>query len=174
MKIRLLLATSISALALTACGATPDVVKVASASGTAAPAPMASSAAPPADKNEAALKFAECMRGQGVDMPDPEPNSPITIQERAGERDKVKKAQEACKQFLQASVGEQGQQAVDPKQRDTLLKLARCMREQGIEMPDPAADGKVEINIPPGTPEQKVKEAHEACRQHSADLPLQP
>ena len=172
MKIRLMLAVPVLAGALTACGATAgDGGGVASASGGTA-APTASASAP-TDQRQAALKFAQCMREHGVDMPDPEPNGPIAIQERAGDGDKAKKAQEACKQFLQAAVGEQGQ-GIDAEKRDMLVKLAQCMRRHGIDMPDPGVDGKVEINVPAGTPEEKVKQAHEACKEFSADLPLKP
>jgi hypothetical protein len=59
-------------------------------------------------------------------------------------------------------------------QRETALKFAQCMRQHGIDMPDPSADGRIDVNVPPGTPEQKVKEAHEACKEFSADLPLKP
>ncbi|GAA3619806.1 hypothetical protein GCM10022419_126780 [Nonomuraea rosea] len=175
MKISLMLAVPLMAVALTACGATAEDGGVAGASGNTATssAPASSAASAPADQREAALKFAQCMREHGVDMPDPEPGGPIAIQERAGDGEKAKKAQEACKQFLQAAVGEQGK-GIDPGERDMLVKLAQCMRQHGIDMPDPGADGKVEINVPAGTPEEKVKQAHEACKEFSADLPLKP
>ncbi|SDI42894.1 hypothetical protein SAMN05421505_1514 [Sinosporangium album] len=174
MKIRLLFAVPLLAMALASCGAKADEVKVASANGTAEPAASApAAAAAPTDQREASLKFAQCMRQNGVDMPDPDPNGPITMMERPGDAEKTKKAQEACKQFLQASVGEKGK-GVDADKLDMLVKLAQCMRQQGIDMPDPSADGKVEISIPPGTPEEKVKAAHEACKDYSAGMPLQP
>ncbi|MFI6743102.1 hypothetical protein ACIBI9_60315 [Nonomuraea sp. NPDC050451] len=108
MKISLMLGVPFLAVALTACGATADGGGVASASGGQATSSAPASSSAPTDQREAALKFAQ------------------------------------------------------------------CMREHGVDMPDPSADGKIEINVPPGTPEQKVKEAHEACKEFSADLPLKP
>ncbi|WP_248964515.1 hypothetical protein [Sphaerisporangium perillae] len=171
MHIRPLLAVPVLALALAACGAKAGDGGVASVGGgTAGPAASSSSSAP-ADKGEAALKFAQCMREHGVDMPDPEPNGGVAIQQRPGEEQKVQKAQEACKQFLQAAVGEKGK-GLDPQKQDMLVKLAQCMRQHGIDMPDPTADGRIEINVPEGTPEQKVKDAQEACKQFAGDFPL--
>ncbi|MBT2231249.1 hypothetical protein [Nonomuraea sp. NEAU-A123] len=169
MSIRLLLAVPVLALALTACGAKAGEGDVASASGsTTSPAASASAST---DRRAAGLKFAQCMREHGVDMPDPEPNGPVAIQQRPGDEQKVQKAQEACKQFMQAAVGEKGK-GLDPQKQDLLVKFAQCMRQHGIDMPDPAADGRIEINIKEGTPEEKVKEAQTACKQFAGDLPL--
>ncbi|MDP9862821.1 MULTISPECIES: hypothetical protein [Streptosporangium] len=172
-NIRLLLAVPILALALAGCGAETGGGGVVGANGGTARSTASDPSSAPTGKREAALKFAQCMREHGVDMPDPEPGGPIAIQERKGEERKVQKAQEACKQFMQAAVGEKGQ-GIDAKERDMLVKLAQCMRQHGIDMLDPGADGRIEINVPAGTPEQKVKDAHEACKQFSADLPLKP
>ncbi|MFG1686401.1 hypothetical protein ACGFNP_39985 [Nonomuraea sp. NPDC049269] len=173
MRIRLLLAVPVLALALTACGAKAGEGDVASASGsTASPAVSnSSSASASTDRQAAGLKFAQCMREHGVDMPDPEPNGPVAIQQRPGEEQKVQKAQDACKQFMQAAVGEKGK-GLDPQKRDLLVKFAQCMRQHGIDMPDPTADGRVELNVPQGTPEQKVKDAQAACKQFAGDIPL--
>jgi hypothetical protein len=98
---------------------------------------------------EGALKFAKCMREHGVDMPDPkrDANGRITITARGGagkgERGdaKMKAAQEACGKYMKAGGGE----APDPKRQaemqDAMLAYARCMRKEGIDMPDPQFDG---------------------------------
>lgn len=152
MRLRSTLAVPVLAFALAACGS-----------------PAANSAQPTAsasgDAREAAgLKFAQCMREHGVDMQDPKPGEGIRIMARKGEEQKVQKAQEACKQFMKGAVGEKGK-GIDPKEHDKMLKFAQCMREHGIYMPDPSSDGRVEINIPAGTPESKVKEAQQACKE---------
>src|SRR5688572_12853077 len=53
---------------------------------------------------------------------------------------------------------------------DAALKFARCMREQGIDFPDPKSDedGGIQIggpNVGEGDP-AKMERAHEACQKH--------
>ncbi|RCG31378.1 hypothetical protein DQ384_11770 [Sphaerisporangium album] len=159
-----MLAAAPLVLALAACGAPAGDDGVASvSSGTAAPTASASASAP-TDPREAQLKFAQCMREHGVAMKDPEPNGGIRIEGRKGEEDKIAKAQQACKHFMDAAIGDKLGKP-DQKQLDRMLKFAQCMREHGIPMEDPGPDGRVMINIPPGTPEEKVKAAHAACKE---------
>jgi hypothetical protein len=52
--------------------------------------------------------------------------------------------------------------------REAELAFARCMREHGVDMPDPSADERGLRRIGPrsGTSESKFKEAEQACRKH--------
>ncbi|WP_113702110.1 hypothetical protein, partial [Nonomuraea lactucae] len=118
----------------------------------------------PADRREAQLKFAQCMREHGVDMKDPEPDGAIRIQGRKGEAQKVEQAQQACKHFMEAAVGDRKGKP-DQEMQDRALKFAQCMREHGVDMKDPGPDGRIEIGVKPGTPEEKVNAAHEACKE---------
>ncbi|GGS72411.1 hypothetical protein GCM10010156_34100 [Planobispora rosea] len=166
MNVRLLLAAVPLALALplAGCGAPAENTGVASAdgagTGTAAASPSASVSV---DPREAGLKFAQCMREHGVDMEDPGPDGAIRIRVK-GERAKIQEAQEACKHFMDAAVGDRAGKP-DQKMLDQGVKFAQCMREHGIPMKDPGADGKMMIQIPQGIPEEKVKEAQEACKE---------
>jgi hypothetical protein len=45
------------------------------------------------------LKFAQCMRRHGIDMPDPKPDGGITIRMGKAGGDRVEKAMRACRQF---------------------------------------------------------------------------
>jgi hypothetical protein len=56
--------------------------------------------------------------------------------------------------------------------REAMLDYARCMRDHGVDMPDPQFDGgRVEQRGPDGgaTPE-KLRQAEEACRKHTEDI----
>jgi hypothetical protein len=98
---------------------------------------------------EGALKFAKCMREHGVDMPDPTRDSnggiKITARSRAGGTARndagMKAAQDACGKYMKRGGGE----TMDPKRQaemqDAMLAYARCMRKEGINMPDPKFDG---------------------------------
>jgi hypothetical protein len=54
------------------------------------------------------------------------------------------------------------------KAREAELAFARCMREHGVDMPDPAADERGLRRIGPGSgvSESEFREAEQACRKH--------
>jgi hypothetical protein len=129
-------------VAFTACtGGTADPSGVASL-GSQSPAPV-SSAEPEAsiDPEDAALAFAQCMREHGVDMPDPQvgSNGEMSFSIGAGpgklDRSKLQEAQEACQDLMPTGLGKPGD--IPQEQRDAMLAFAQCMREHGIDMPDP-------------------------------------
>ncbi|GGO63534.1 hypothetical protein [Nonomuraea cavernae] len=171
MNVRPVLATLPLILALAACGGAPakqdGVASAASGSATATASTAATAtggASAPADPREAQLKFAQCMREHGVPMDDPEPNGAIRIKMKKGMEQQVEEAQQACKHFMDAAIGDRMGRP-DQKTQDRALKFAQCMREHGIHMEDPSSDGKFKIDIPAGTPEEKLNAAHEACKE---------
>jgi hypothetical protein len=52
--------------------------------------------------------------------------------------------------------------------REAMLAYAKCMRENGVDMPDPQFDGgRVMQRGPDGkVPREKLRKAEEACREH--------
>jgi hypothetical protein len=127
-------------VALAGCaGDGDDGNGVASVGGTPSAA-ASSGAAAPGDSAELALKFAQCMREHGVDMPDPEiDGGRISMRINAKPGVDVDAAQEACKEY--APSGGPGGGQPDPQMRERMLAHAQCMREHGVEsFPDPAAD----------------------------------
>jgi hypothetical protein len=134
----------------------------------------------PADREEALLDFAECMRDHGIDMPDPQISQDgsggILIQQEEGsgmdpESEEFQAAEDACESILEDAAGDI---ELDPEQeaemREELLEFAQCMRDHGIDMPDPVfgEDGRVEIraNGPgDGNPQEDAafQNAQEEC-----------
>ncbi|MFD1933061.1 MULTISPECIES: hypothetical protein [Nonomuraea] len=167
MRTRVLVA-ALPLLLAAACGSAPSTTaQVASTGdgGTAAAARPSASAS--MDRDEARLKFAQCMRENGVDMPDPDGSGGIRIQGKKGEQAKTEAAMKACKQYLDAAAGER--KAMDPAQRDQLLKFAQCMREHGVKMEDPGADGMIKMLGNEGG-EQAMKAAQEACKEFAPGM----
>ena len=125
------------ALLLAGCGGGDNSSHVASVS---SPNPTSSSATPaPGGGNSGKgaeldqyRKYAECMRKHGYDMKDPDPSG----NEVAGinpNDPKFAPAEEACK-----SVEPTGSQNPDdPALLDKERKYAECMRQNGINIPDP-------------------------------------
>jgi hypothetical protein len=96
-----------------------------------------------ADRQEAALEWAKCMREHGIDVPDPEFDGQGRGELRVGgpgfnpNSEKLRKAQEECG----TPFGRGGPPALSEEERqqfqEALLEFAKCMREHGVDMPDP-------------------------------------
>jgi hypothetical protein len=89
------------------------------------------------DPEEQQRRFAQCMRDHGVDMPDPDADGGVRITASGGPDDKTEQAMQACQQYLPA-----GKMATpDPAAMEAFRQYAECMREHGVDIPDPDANG---------------------------------
>ena len=126
----------------------------------------------PADlgHDDALLGFAQCMRDGGVDMPDPDPGSDrpdMPFGETFGAtRDAFLSATETCSTFLTPSE----QLPADHREEleANLLRFAKCMREHGIDMPDPTFNDNGGVEMQMGSEageidEEAMEAANEAC-----------
>ncbi|GLZ62138.1 hypothetical protein AB0B74_14780 [Micromonospora parva] len=157
------------ALAVAGCGGSGDEPAVATAGGGGAQAASASPAAQLSD-DERQLKFSECMRENGVEVPDPEPGGGRVFRfGKDTDPQKVQAAMEKCRQHL-PNGGEKLK--LDPEQVERLRKLAVCMRENGVpEFPDPSADGGIQLRLDQvNIKDPKVKAAMEKCRQYAPKI----
>ena len=151
--LRLLAAIVVLPLAFAACSAGGGSGAGNGVASLSSPGAAAASASPGASTNpeDAMLEFAQCMRDNGVDMPDPQSGGRgLTIVGGANGidpgSDTFQKAQEACQRYLD-SAGFGGQRQLTQEQLDQQVEFAQCMRDNGIDMPDPAADGSVSIRV---------------------------
>jgi hypothetical protein len=158
MKIPIIAAALVCGLALTACGAEEE---------------------PAADREQANrdafLAYAQCMREQGIDMPDPQPGQ-RGIQLRAPKGvtpEEMEEAEAACRKHLDEIEGPELSDEQQKEFQEAALEHARCMREHGIDMPDPTfgEDGRAQIRIRrgdgasgPDPDDPEFKAAQEACR----------
>jgi hypothetical protein len=129
-----------------------------------------------AEREDAMLEFTECMREHGIDMPDPQTGGggqgPVVMRQEGGseaDREELEAAQEECGEIMEDVFGDRP--AIDPEEeaemRDNALAYAECMREHGIDMPDPEfSDGGMGMRLGDGIdPEDPdFVEAEEACR----------
>jgi hypothetical protein len=96
------------------------------------------------DKLAAELNWTRCMRRHGINISDPKPNGGVDEQLPTGMRKddpRFKAAEQACNQGLPDGGGQGSPPTAEQRQR--ALAFARCMRQHGIDMPDPqiTADG---------------------------------
>jgi len=130
-----------------------------------------------ADREEASLKFAKCMRDQGLDFPDPKPDAEGNLRFQiprgaAGNREKFQSAAQNCQQYLQ-DVRPQLTPEQQAEFRDAQLKFAKCMRAEGVDVPDPGAGGPgggpgVFMGVDRDNP--KFQAANEKCQHYLADV----
>lgn len=161
------------ACVMAGCGDADGDDGVATAGGRAS----ASASAKPdtGDEREQLLRFARCMRENGVpEYPDPEIDSgggtslnlPEGVDPRA-----VQAAEEKCKEHL-PNGGEP--QKADPEVVKQLRKYSQCMRENGVpKFPDPTDQGLQIDNDKLGMPadDPRFKAAEEKCKRHMPPPP---
>jgi hypothetical protein len=94
-----------------------------------------------AEAREAMLDFAKCMREHGVNMPDPQPGErggiKIAGPDFGADKATMNRAEEACRKILERVRPPELSAEQEQEFKDRALEFARCMREQGIDMPDP-------------------------------------
>ncbi|WP_206785213.1 hypothetical protein [Amycolatopsis sp. MtRt-6] len=169
MRIRIAVAALGTALLLGGCGAKPDdgskVASISTPPKTGGPAAADNSGKSDEDKMR---EFAKCMREHGVDMPDPKPagdgKGMIAVGPGEGgdtDRSKAEAAHNACKTLL-PNGGEMKPPSAE--ELDKMRRQAKCMREHGVDMPDPDPTGKGAMRIgAPGDDPKKFEEAAKAC-----------
>ena len=122
------------------------MVALISACGSSAPAETGSSPNNSAANAQQAVRFAECMRNNGVsDFPDPGASGKFTIDAIVNgssldlSTPAFKQAMSACKDLEPA--GFTGTKRSSQEQQ-AALKFAKCMRENGVpDFPDPTPNG---------------------------------
>ncbi len=93
------------------------------------------------DPEDAMLKFAQCMREHGVDMPDPEPGGGVRMNGEGLSEDQMEAAQSACQKWMDMAEPEDGGKEMTEEEKQSFLDMAACMRDRGYDFPDPEFDG---------------------------------
>jgi hypothetical protein len=178
--VRILLVVGVLALALAlavaACGGgkTNGVASLAGATQTTS----GGNAGGSQDERQAALNWARCMRQHGIDLPDPQfsgDNITQRLPTRAEQNSpKFKAAEQACQKYLP-----NGGQPIPPtaQERQQALAFARCMRQHGINLPDPkftasGIDQPLPARMRPD--DARLRAAEQACHRYGGLGPAKP
>ncbi|MGL5859315.1 MAG: hypothetical protein ACRC35_13095 [Angustibacter sp.] len=170
----------LAVLALTGCGgddsdAGNQVASVAGGGQTSSSATAQSNA----DKEKEAVAYVECLRKQGIDLPDPtvDPDGTLQLQPPRGgigsiDQSTFAKAQESCGPIPEGLTG--GFDPSDSQFQDNAVKFADCMRKEGVDVGDPDFSGGAAGNpqqIFPGLDLQdpQQQEAASKCRSAFGD-----
>lgn len=151
----LLLALPVAALLLSGCSATaPKGDAAGSGGGTDSTA----------DIQSWSVKYAGCMQDEGIDYPDPAPDSngmmeALNIDELGG-MDVFAAADETCRGKIgdpPPPTGPDGKPLTEEDMRKSTLELTECLREQGVDVEDPTEGSGLTLD------ETIPEEAMEAC-----------
>ncbi|WP_033288601.1 hypothetical protein [Amycolatopsis jejuensis] len=159
-KTRLAIAGAGLALAvLTGCSSGDGGSKVPSIStpnASSAPAQAGGGKSDPVADKDAMRKFAKCMREHGVDYPDPDDKNGMAV--TLEDAEKQKPALDACSKLLPNGGAPK---KLSPEELDKQRKQAQCMREHGVDYPDPDPSGGALPAMP--MDDAKATDAMKAC-----------
>lgn len=120
---------------------------------------------------KAALEHAECMRREGVDVPDPKPGQGGIVlrgPREGGDPAMERRAARTCERHLRDVPPPRLTEEQKTELRDGALRHARCMRARGIPFPDPKFDGNGGVSVKFGDgfdpADPRVREAERSCR----------
>jgi hypothetical protein len=117
----------------------------------------------PADRDDTALAYAQCMRDNGfTEFEDPTPNGDLRIQVTPESAPRFEAAAEACRHLAPEGFRDED---VTPEELEALLKLSQCVRENGIpEFPDPDSGGRYDLRgVSSGPDDPRLEAAMDAC-----------
>ena len=122
---------------------------------------------------DAQVRYSRCMREHGIDMPDPGADGQTRIE--IDDPEAWEEAEEECRPIIEEVVGtfEPPSEEEQARMREQALEFSKCMREHGIDMPDPTfgENGEVTVNASsegggspgPGPMDDDFQEAAEEC-----------
>lgn len=115
-------------------------------------------------KEDQALEHRKCLREQGMDIPEPKPGQDgmgVTIDGGSKSQKEMEKAFKACED---KAVGG-GAKELTQAEKDKMVAFARCMRENGFDMPDPKFGGGGMEAMPAleSKDMKKFEKANKAC-----------
>jgi hypothetical protein len=143
-----ILAVAAAALALAACGSDSSSSSTGSAS----------------SDEEKQLAFQDCLRREGLDVQIMDGGRGVAIGARAepgdGPPQDAGRAMRTCHEKTGWAPPEPSDEEKS-EMRDRALRFAQCMRDHGVDMDDPAPDGRMTMRVQGDSP--TFRAAQEAC-----------
>ncbi|TMQ95633.1 hypothetical protein ETD83_22265 [Actinomadura soli] len=106
------------------------------------------------------VKFAQCLQKHGVDVDIPAPG------QKSGSAPRLANTSDPTWQAAQAACAKlapnEKNEDTSGADQDHALKMAECLREQGINAKDPAP-GTAQLTVEEGADQQKLVAAYTAC-----------
>lgn len=93
-----------------------------------------------ASSDDYLLKFTRCLRGKGIDVPDPDSKGNLQIPQSEA----ANKAAEECDKEAGPAPG--SEEVSGPEAQQNLVKAAQCLRKEGYDVPDPEVGKGIQLN----------------------------
>ncbi|WP_248959684.1 hypothetical protein [Sphaerisporangium perillae] len=109
-------------------------------------------------KHDQLVKYAQCLRQQGVNATDPPAGEDsFNLDARGVPKDKLEAALKTCKKYAPQ------EEPPSPEDLDKMRKTAACLRKNGVDASDPtAAEPGIRVGTPP--PGKDIDAIMAACR----------
>lgn len=130
---------------------------------------------------DARVKFAQCLREEGIEVEDPGEGGRLHFRQGRGEGPeraleeggRFEEAAEKCREKLGDAAPPELSEEQRQEFQDRALAFARCMREQGIDFPDPefGEGGRITQRMEAPRDEGRVREAEKACKEFRPEPP---
>ena len=149
------------AIVVASCSGNGETAQVASLDSGPGTSSDDTNADPLADTEEAMLAFTQCLRDQGIDVGDPTigadgslqlPPIEFTFEGDASETEEpdfseFEKMIAPCEELL-GGLGSVAPSGGDAGFEDALVEYTQCMRDNGVDMPDPDfSDGIIDLGV---------------------------
>jgi len=119
-----------------------------------------------ATSDDVLAQYAQCMRDNGVELPDPEPGNPGSLYVGVDKDSPAfTSANKVCGSILQGVVENRKNQSGEDQeeQHDKLLALAQCLRDHGVNVPDPQAGAEKPFGDSLDRTDPRVSKAIQEC-----------
>jgi hypothetical protein len=116
----------------------------------------------PDETQQLMLKYAQCMRDNGVELPDPVAGKAGSLYEGVDQDSPAFRSADAvCAPILQGIVDDR--KADSGENQDEMLALAECLREHGVDVQDPVPGAEKPFGDSLDRTDPAVAQAIEAC-----------
>jgi hypothetical protein len=127
-------------------------------------------------QSDVLLQYAQCMRENGVQVPDPEPGDAGSLYAGVDKNSPAfQSANKVCGPILQGVAEDRknnnGKDA--QQQQGKLLTLAQCLRDHGVNVPDPVAGAEKPFGDSLDRTNPAVAKAIQACNAGAPTPPTQ-
>lgn len=138
--------------------------------GTAsAPAERARSSAPSTEQDTSRVKLAQCLRDQGLDVPDTEGHGAFA-QLSPVERERLEAAlQGPCSEYQAEAFGDTSE-SQDQQFLDAITGFTACLRKEGVDVPDPDPSNPFEVLHSVDQTDPRIAKAAAVCQDELAAL----
>ncbi|MBF4563657.1 hypothetical protein [Plantibacter sp. VKM Ac-2876] len=130
-------------IALTALLAVPGLLLGLSACSGEASTESASAA--PVSFEDWQLKFSDCLREKGVDMPDPKADGSMNINVNEIDMDAYEAAAPQCQEEVGPPPASSEGGTTEEQSMKQTLEAAECLRDHGFDVPDPTRDTGLQV-----------------------------